>query len=241
MLTYAECQILACALSILASIPSHHSAPLLIEQLTFLAHGRSYLQVEEEEPTPLPERPSAISRDLWAHLHCMPLSTLYFSRVTSSAHSHSDMEFWAGIKHEKGRSIAEFPWKQGRNEPDSLDDILMLNLIHEPTALQAINRDTAKLLGCMRPFPLSELLVTPEGEKRKPLLLLYDENQLACEVNLLFLQDELQNISGVSPYLVSCHHPYNYPFCLPAVTMVSRVLYIYSNNISLSPRMRQSK
>ena len=188
---------LACALSLIISIPPHHPPSILLEQLTYLAQGQSYL-LSEEPPSPLPSCPSYIPQDLWTHLHGVPLSTVYFNRVITSAHCDKDSDFWAGIEQGKGRSIAEFPWKQGRQEPHSLDDLLLLNLFHEPSVLQVVGRDTANLTSTVRRLSLSELLVTSEGEKRKPLLLLFDENQLACELNLSHLQKELQKVIGVS-------------------------------------------
>ena len=63
--------------------------------------------------------------------------------------------------------------------------------------LQVVGGETARLASTVRRLSLSELLVTSEGEKRKPLLLLFDENQLACELNLFHLHKELQKVVGV--------------------------------------------
>ena len=197
VLTSSQQQMLACALSLLTSITPHHPPSLLLEQLTYLAQGQSYLD-SDERPSPLPPCPAYIPQDLWTHLHSVPLSTAYFNRVITSAHCDKDSKFWAEIEQGKGRSIAEFPWKQGRQEPHSLDDLLLLNLFHEPSVLQVVGRDTATLTSAVRRLSLTELL---EGEKRKPLLLLFDESQLACELNLPHLLKELQNVVGVSVHI----------------------------------------
>ena len=214
MLTSSQRQTLACALSLLTSIPHHHPPSLLIEQLTYLVQGQSYLHGEEAtSPLPsLPSRPTFITKDLWTHLHSIPLSTAYFSRVIASTRNDSDTKFWAGLEEGKGRGIEEFPWKQGRQEPHVLDDLLLLNLIHEPALLQVISRDTARLTSSVQPLSLSELLITPNGEKRKPLLILHDENQLVCELNFSCLQEELQKIIGVS---ISYYHTDNTEACIP--------------------------
>ena len=199
MLTFSERQTLACALFILITITPHHPPSLLIEQLTYLVQGGTYLHSEDAPTLPyLPACPTAIPHDFWVDLHSIPLSTSYFSHcVTASAHSESDTDFWTGIEQGKEQNIAEFPWKKDKNEPDTLDDILFLNLIHEASTLNVISRGIARVTDSI---PLSELLTTQDSDKkrRKPLLLLHDENQLASELNMLHLPEELQKLNQVS-------------------------------------------
>ena len=203
-MTSDQCQVLACALSLL-TISHRHPSSLLTEQLVYLVQGQGYLQ--EAAPLPsLPSPPSSVSQDMWARLHCIPLSTAYFSRVINSIHTSTDTEFWAGLEQGRGRSIEEFPWKQGREESPSLDDLVLLNLIHESAAMEVISRDTSSLTNSVKPLSMPELLATRDGEKRKPLLLLHDENQLACEVNLSQLQEELQSAIGVSVTCIQTVH-----------------------------------
>lgn len=197
VLTSSQCQTVACALSLLPSIPLHHSPSLLIEQLTHLIRGHSYLCETISSLPSLPSCPSCVPQELWTHLHTIPLSTPYFRRVVASAHDDRDTGFWEGIKQGKQPTVEDFPWKVDRKEPHNLDDLLLLNLIHEPAVLQTVNM---RLSSSVKALSLSELLTTSEREKRKPLLLLHDENLLVCEYNLFCLQGELQNIIGVSIY-----------------------------------------
>ena len=126
--------------------------------------------------------------------------------MAASAHSDSDRDFWAGIEQGNGRSISEFPWRKNGCGPETLDDLLLLTLIHQPAAVAVISRATDSLTGSVKPRQLSELVAVPEGEKKRPLLLLSDPDQLLCELNMLLLQDELQRISGVSwPKIISTH------------------------------------
>lgn len=202
VLTSSQCQTVACALSLLYSISLHHSSSLLIEQLTYLVQGQGYLCEAASSLPSIPSCPSCVPQELWTHLHTIPLSTAYFRRVIASAYSDRDAEFWAELKQGKRQTIEDFPWKVGRKEPHNLDDLILLNLIHEPAVLQTVGLNTAMLASSVRPLSLSELLATVDGEKRKPLLLLHDEDQLVCEYNLSCLREELQNVIGVSAFSV---------------------------------------
>ena len=202
VLSSSQCEVLACALAILATIPPHSPPSLLLEQLCFLAEGREGYLCADDTP-PLPSRPASISHDLWTTLHLVPFSQSYFSHhVAPSGHSDSDREFWTGIERGKGRSVSEFPWRRDWRGPECLDDLLMLALVHQPTAVELVGRATARLTGSVRPRPLSELVLTPEGDKRKPLLLVDDPDQLLCELNMLFLEEELKRISEVSEHVL---------------------------------------
>ena len=196
VLTSSQCQTVACALSLLPSIPLHHSPSLLIEQLIYLVQGHSYLCEATPSLPCLPSCPSCVPQELWTHLHTIPLSTVYFPCVVSSAHNDRDTEFWEGLKQGKGQIIEDFPWKVDRKE------LLLLNLIHEPSVLPTVSRNTARLASSVKALSLSELLTTSDREKRNPLLLLHNENQIVCEYNLFCLQKELQNIIGVSTHLL---------------------------------------
>lgn len=200
MLSSSQFEILACALSILASIPPHTPPSLLLEQLSFLMEDREiYLPCAEDEVSSLPSCPAAIPHDLWVALHAAPFSSSYFSRyIAPSAHSETDRGFWAGIEEGNGQRVSEFPWRKDWCGPETLDDLLMLSLLHRPAAIEVIGGATARLTGSVRTHPLSELIVVPEGGKKKPLLLLNDANELKSELNQLLLQEELQRISGVS-------------------------------------------
>lgn len=95
-------------------------------------------------------------------------------------------------------SISEFPWRKDWTGSVTLDDILMLLMIHMPSVLEVIGSATCRLTGSVRPRPLSELVSSEEGDRRKPLLLLDNSDELLCELNSLLLEEEFRKISGVS-------------------------------------------
>lgn len=196
VMPYAQRQTLGCALTLLTSFPHHHPPSLITEQLTCLAEGDSYLQEAAGLLPTLPSRPLSLTQELWAHLHALPLSAPYFSQVISSTHTHTD--FWAGLKQEREWNPIKFPWQQDDGRSFCLDDLVLLSCVHHPAVLGVVGREVSTLNGATRPPLVSELLTIPEGAKRKPLLLLHNENQLVSEVNLSQLQEELRSTVGVS-------------------------------------------
>ena len=168
------------------------------------------MSTKDDIVSSLPSCPTSIPHDFWVALHVAPFSKSYFSRhVAPSAHSESDREFWLGIQDERGRSISAFPWRVNHRCPETLDDLLMLTLVHQPTAMEVVSAATARLINSVRPHPLSQLLPAPDEEwVGKPLLLLNEPDELQSQLNLLLLQDELQRISGVSHHLSAALVPH---------------------------------
>ena len=201
VLPCAQRETLGCALTLLTFFPHHHPPSLIAEQLACLAEGDGYLQEAAGLLPTLPSRPSSLTQELWAHLHTLPLSAPYFSQVIASTHTHTN--FWAGITQEREKSPIKFPWQQDDGRSPCLDDLVLLSCVCQPAVLEVVGREVSTLNSAARPPLVSELLTTPEGAKRKPLLLLHDENQLVSEVNLSQLQEELQHTVGVSTFTQS--------------------------------------
>ena len=119
------------------------------------------------------------------------------------ASTHTAPQFWAGLEpgtEEEAKKVdgTALPWRQDGN-PVTLEDLVLLSSLHGEAALRALQEEAR---GLVRGTSLPLLADTVQGCKGKPLLILYDERDVASSVKLWHLEAEIRRALQVQSFPV---------------------------------------
>lgn len=181
-----------------------------IDQVLYIVGGDQHIppvdktMAEDNEPLAalianLPPKPSNISEELFRTLYSLPIDPVIMEAVRLSMFNKENE--WEELLNPDLLAMPEMlPWKEGESNDSradycSLNDLVVLRAV-SPALLKThvINSAIAYNETLLRPL-LSDVLLVNRG---CPLLVLFDDEWILSQANILIFEDTLEKTKSVS-------------------------------------------